>query len=898
MVNRPAFPRALPALLAACAALVLGGARAIAADAPATPAELQGWQDWALHGAESRRCPLTVGTMAGAPDATPCVWPHALALQVDGSGGRFTQTWDLFADSWIALPGDEQHWPRDVSVDGKPAAVVLHGGRPQLRLAAGSYKVSGAFQWKTRPEQLALPPETGIVQLTVNGQRIAQPDRPGEAVSFGRPASTAQTAALELQVYRLVSDDIPVLLTTRLRLQVAGDAREEVLGRALPEGYTPVSLSGSLPARLDPDGRLRVQVRSGSHELLLVARGAAVATTLKRPPLAADAKAAKSSDATPWPREEVWSFQGIDRLRVASAEGADGLDPAQANVPPEWRSLPAYRMAGDSVLTITERSRGLANADENRLSLNRQIWLDFNHAGYTAVDLLRGRMRQQWRLDMVAPLRLQSARSGGENLLVTAGPDAQHTGLELRSPQLNVRAVARMDGARSSLPATGWDARFENVSGTLHLPAGHRLLAAIGPDTTSGSWWSRWGLWSLFGVILVVVFTLRLAGWPVALVAFLALLLTYQEDPSFIWLWANVLLAIGLAPLVPAGRLQRTLLGYRNISLVFLGVALLPLLWGQVRLALYPQLQSQGYSAPGTLGNLAPGMAAAGADENQAALDEVAVASPPPPPMAAPETTNVMAPAVEAPAPEQEAADASSSEGGDAAAAASDEPRRVVSESMSVSSKYGLNAAQAMQRYAPGTQIQTGPGIPAWNYVSYQYGWSGPVDADASVQFIFHRSRVVRPVAHRGCVAAGAVVLRAAAAGFRLHAAGCAARPGRPLRAGRGCWRCTRGPVFGPVSSVWPARRSGCVAGAGCLDARPGVDRRAAQPPDRTAPLPARLRRHLARGGAGVGRSAGAAARCQRTGLRGRCRALGRHALADRHADRRRRGQPRGAPRW
>ena len=28
----------------------------------------------------------------------------------------------------------------------------------------------------------------------------------------------------------------------------------------------------------------------------------------------------------------------------------------------------------------------------------------FNHTGYTAVDLLRGRMRQQWRLDMLRPL--------------------------------------------------------------------------------------------------------------------------------------------------------------------------------------------------------------------------------------------------------------------------------------------------------------------------------------------------------------------------------------------------------------------------------------------------------------------------------------------------------------
>ena len=45
-----------------------------------------------------------------------------------------------------------------------------------------------------------------------------------------------------------------------------------------------------------------------------------------------------------WAREEIWSFASDDRLRVAAAEGADGIDPAQANVPPEWRQYPAFRM--------------------------------------------------------------------------------------------------------------------------------------------------------------------------------------------------------------------------------------------------------------------------------------------------------------------------------------------------------------------------------------------------------------------------------------------------------------------------------------------------------------------------------------------------------------------------
>ena len=706
--------------LARAAALWMLPSAAHAVDAVAVPNELQGWQDWALHGLETRRCPLSVASQGMPASNVSCAWPQVLTLNVDAHGGRFAQAWDVYADSWIALPGDEQHWPRDVKLNNAAAAVVLREGVPQLRLAAGHYAITGKFQWATRPEQLLLPSQIGLLALVVDGQPVVQPQRPGEALSFGRRRSAAQATAMEVQVYRLVSDQIPIILTTRLRLQVAGEAREELLARALPEGFVPVSLSGALPARLDADGRLRVQVRAGSFEITLVARGATSATALHRPALPAAAGR--------WPREEVWSFQGDDRLRVASAEGADGIDPAQANVPEDWRALPAYRMGVDSTLAIAERSRGLANADENRLTLARQLWLDFDHHGYTAVDTVSGQMRQGWRLDMYAPYRLESARSGEDNLLITQGAGAERTGLELRAPTLNVRTLERMDGVRGSVPATGWTTRFEHVSGQLNLPVGHRLLGILGPDIASGTWWSGWGLWSLFGVILVVVFTLRVVGWPAATVAFGALLLMYQENPSFIWAWANTLAAIGLAAVVPLGRLQRFVRCYRLVSVGLLGMLLLPMLFGQIRLAIYPQLEALGYRSANSMSEPRSnereyGKLASKDDRVAMAGRAGAMNSAPMPASAAP-------PPVEIAAEEAVAA---------AGGAAEDkiEAAVVTSARKSNVSSYGLNTQQALQRYAPGTQIQTGPGIPGWRYQSYPYAWSGPVDPDARVRFIF-----------------------------------------------------------------------------------------------------------------------------------------------------------------
>jgi hypothetical protein len=681
----------------------------------ALPPPLRDWQGWVLHGEEFRRCPFlaSASLTPGQPidrSAFRCDWPERLSLVVDGRGGTFTQRWQVFAPIWVALPGDLEHWPRDVRLDGAAAPVVEKDGVPSLRLAPGNHAVAGRFEWSSRPEALPVPDRTAIVDLTVDGQRVAQPERPNRAVWLGKRRTAEQAAALEVQVYRLVQDEIPMYLTTRVRLNVAGEAREELLARVLPDGFTPVSLTGALPARLERDGSLRVQVRAGSHEVQLLARGASVAGTLTRPDTA----------GVQWARDEIWSFAANDSLRVAAAEGADGIDPAQANVPGDWRQLPAFRMSPESKLTVIERSRGLANADDNRLTLVRNLWLDFDHGGYTAVDNITGTMRRDWRLDMQAPFTLASATQNGEQLLVTEG-GAGRSGLELRQPRINLTTVARADSGRA-MPATGWDSRFDQVNGVLHLPAGHRLVAATGTDSAPGSWWERWGLWNVFGVLIVVVFVFWSAGRIPAAIAALALLLTYQEAPAYIWLWGNLLAALAIARAAPEGRFQRIARGYRTVSFVVLGLLLLPFLWMQVRLALYPQLE-----AAGRFEVFTPMM------EQQAAMQ-------------APELhSNVLLRESEVAAAADAAAPAESYEGAPAPLPAAVAPpieadiveesrtKRLINERV----RGVVSSAQVTQRYAAGTVLQAGPGIPAWRYNSYQYNWSGPVEAADQVRFVY-----------------------------------------------------------------------------------------------------------------------------------------------------------------
>jgi hypothetical protein len=641
----------------------------------AVPPELEPWRGWVLHGEEFRRCPFLTGSASANANAFQCAWPERLILNVDARGGRFTQRWQVFAESWVGLPGNLEHWPRDVQVNSTRAAVVARNGVPQLWLTPGTYSLSGVFSWSRRPEALAVPPQTGIVTLTIDGQPIAQPERPGTTVWLGKRRGAAEKPQLELQVYRLVTDDIPVTLTTQIRLQVAGDAREELLAQALPGDFTPLSLTSDLPAKLEPDGRLRVQVRAGTWQIALAARGTGTAESLHRP----------KADG-PWASEEIWSFQSIDRLRIAVVEGVEAVDPVQSNVPEGWREFPSYHVPADAEVRIVERSRGLSAADDNRLELAREIWLDFNHDGYTAVDLIEGQMRQGWRLDLVTPYRLQSARAGQENLLVTEGVAPGATGIELRSPVVDITAVSRID-AGSSMPAAGWQSRFTDVSGTLYLPPGHRLLAAFGADDAPSAWIERWRLLDLFLVLIASLAVGKLLGWRMVALALPALALTHHDSGGMIWLWVNLLIAIVLAREAPEGRLRTVATVYRAVAAVALLAALIPFAANQARLAIYPQLDT------GEFGIVEP----------------------------LPRTVQISAPA-EAPMTTE--------------SAVSDRARQLeeiaVTGSM-VPGKYA--AAPPMQRYAPGTVMQTGPGIPDWHFVSHRYSWAGPVDPAQQLRF-------------------------------------------------------------------------------------------------------------------------------------------------------------------
>jgi hypothetical protein len=697
---------------------------------PIVPAPLEPWRGWVLQGQEFRACPLIAGKPgAGAADFL-CAWPGVLALSADAGGANISQHWRVDADSWIALPGDAEHWPQQVSVDGQPAVVVDRDG-PMLRLAAGSHEVRARIPWRERPQSLRVPQSLGLVALSIDGKSIAPVQRDQDELSLGRAnTGTPEADSIELQVYRRLSDGVPAELTTVLEIYVSGQAREEVIGPVLPAGFVPLALSGEWPARLDNDGRLRVRVQPGNDSLTLQAR----ATT-------ALASFTAHLPAEPWPRQEIWSYAAAPQLRITAASGAIPVDPHQSQVPSEWNALPAFALADGATLTIEERSRGLAADDRNQLSLDREMWLDFDGTAWFARDIVQGDMLQRWRLDAAAPFVLERARAlgagrggrlGDEPLLVTRGDAAELTGVEWRTPAVNLAAGLRIAPTGASLLITGWQDTFDRVDTVLHLPNGYRLLGAPGADRADGSWISAWTLLDVFVAAVLALLAWRLFGRVGGIATIVYLILAHQEGGAPLWTLLAVIALALIVRALPQGRLAVAAEWSKRAALLLLIVVTLPFIADQLRSALHPQLENAtGSSFAASVGGVVGNVEMQPPIEDRVAAEPTAGVAPAPPPQP-----------MAAPAP----ADSSDNYAARSRPAESKEGDSDKLETITVSGSK-IRRADVIGHYSETTVVQTGAGEPGWNLGSrYTLSWSGPVLPTQDVHLIIAPPWLLRPL--------------------------------------------------------------------------------------------------------------------------------------------------------
>ncbi|MCP4868657.1 MAG: hypothetical protein GY898_08055 [Proteobacteria bacterium] len=657
---------------------------------PDVPPALEEWVDWALFGHDNLDCPIVAG-------ARTCAWPGELALRLDEAGGTFALSVQADRELNLALPGDEVRWPRDVTLDGQTALLVHKGATPHVQVPPGSHVVRGRFVWSRLPESLPVPGQIALLDVRVAGQSVAFPRRQADGTLWlqGGRTDAAKEDRLAIEVHRRLDDGVPVLVTTRLRLRVSGKAREVDLGVALPAGTEPISLNSTLPARLDAQGHLRVQLRPGDQTVTIRARSTGPVAEL----------AAPTTDDR-WPEEEIWVFSASPAVRAVRLEGAPGVDPQRTSLDEDWRSLPAWRIARGGSLKLVELRRGEAEPPPDTVNVDRELWLVDSGKSFIVRDNVGGTLNEGGRLELLGNGELGHVRVGSQDRVI-GHLDGGDAGVEVRSGALTMVAELAYPAA-GALPAVGWNRDASRLTAQLNLPPGWSVLATTGVDVADGTWIDAWSLLDLFFLLLIALVTWKVMDLRWGALALIVLGLAWHE-PICPQAWWLVLLAThALIGALSDGVVAKVAIAFRWVFAFGLALQVLVFSWNQITTGVFPQLEHHG-TGPYTSGYFMEGKGAGWGGGPGYGMGGDA---------AAPSDYSY---AIQEEAPAE-----------DAGWELDESSRRPRVQSQAPAKKAPARSSQV----DPQAVVQTGPGLPKWKWNTYALGWNGPVAAGHELRLI------------------------------------------------------------------------------------------------------------------------------------------------------------------
>ncbi|MBK9752571.1 MAG: hypothetical protein IPO88_03515 [Nannocystis sp.] len=707
-------------LAALFAWLVAGGVHAAPLTAAEVPEPLKAWVPWVLHDVAGSACPYIHATT----DQRRCTWPSRLELALGDTRGEFVQEWLVLERSWVPLPGDDERWPQEVKVADVLVVVQVKDGKPGIELEPGLHRVQGVFEWDSLPEKLCVPAETGLLALKVRSEAVAFPQRDNTGVLWlqKREAEGGEENLLDVTVHRRIADSIPLVVTTQVEIHASGKNREVLLGKALLDGFVPMAVRSELPARLEGDGRLRVQIRPGRWTIAIDARGPGPLPELRL-----------GTSEGPWAAEEIWAFAAEPTLRRVEITGVSAVDPQQTLLPDEWKRLPAYRVRPGDAMMLGETHRGEVDRGPDQLTLVRSWWLDFDGRGFTVRDMLEGDVFNTRRLEVRTPAQLGYAAAAGSPQFITALVEGGQPGVELRSTRLQLSADLRVPagGLEMTLSAVDWDQDFASVRGQLHLPPGWRLLHTIGVDEVDDTWLQRWTLLDIFLVLVISIAIARLYGWAWGTLAVVTLALAFPEWMAPRTVWIFVLVGEALQRALPDGKLRALARIYCLGALVTLTGFVIAFTVQQVRGGLYPALAVRSDDDGFGLGVLGGKRDAMPAQAMPTATD-----------YRGGEEGTLGRPDDGAPRFAAEPMGGAIPEDGGAYDQIQVEQERgkadVYGSSNSSNGEWSQKALmrkqQKLREYDANTVVQTGSGVPDWSWRSVALAWNGPVARDQQLR--------------------------------------------------------------------------------------------------------------------------------------------------------------------
>ncbi len=508
------------------------------AEEPAIPAALKDWVAWVKDSHPEWECARTNNNYE-------CIWPGEAFYTISQNEGRFEVNVEILKESWLPLPSSANHQPaklliRTLSGGTIDAPIDHREDGLFIKLPKGSFNISGSFFWNSPPNELPLPDLYGMLNVATGENTALKFRRKESQLWIESPNQTSTVNSLSLSVTRLIKDDLPLEITTLIRLKVAGGARSINLGKVLPLNSVPVKVESPLINHLSSEGDLAVQVTPGEYDIVI--------TSILPQPVTTITLASNPNKL--WPKDEIWSIETNSSFRIIEVSGGKSIPADLSDLPDQWRNgtILAIPSEGTSI-SLKEIARGEQNALPNTITINREIWLDMSGEGYTAVDQISGTASRDFRLNALAETELGRVDVDDKQRLVTIDPATQAKGVELRNSLINVKAVSRIAEKRS-FSAVGWNFDANNISLKINLPPSWKLFHVSGALDSNNSWTSSWDLMQIFIAILIILSTFKIFGKKAALIVAAVTILNQNEFLAPKTMFIHVLILSALCFLV------------------------------------------------------------------------------------------------------------------------------------------------------------------------------------------------------------------------------------------------------------------------------------------------------------------------------------------------------------
>lgn len=501
-----------------------------------TPSELKEWSNWIREAHPEWQC-------AKVNSGYECAWPGKVSLTISNKEGQFALDVEVLNETWLPLPSNTNFQPVKIEVKTAKGDIISppidkNENGLFIKLQKGSFHITGNFIWDSPPNELPLPDSYGMLELKSTEDSNLKFKRNDSQIWIESERENSSVNSLGINVFRLINDNLPLEITTLIRLKISGQARSINLGKVLPLNSTPIKIITTLTNHLSTDGELVVQVSPGEYDLMI--------TSVMQQPVTEISLAENKSGI--WPTEEIWTIQNNPSFRIIEISGGKSIPADITELPEDWKNGTILAVsAQENKISFKEIARGEQNIIPNNTSINRELWLDMNGKGFTSVDKISGTASKEFRLNVLSETQLGRVDVNGKQRLVTIDPQTQSKGVELRETAINVQAVSRIEQT-SSFSAVGWNFDANNISMKLNLPPSWKLFHVTGAQDAYNSWTGSWDLMQIFIAILIILSSYKIFNKKIALLVLATTFLNHGEflAPNSMFINVLILSAIGL----------------------------------------------------------------------------------------------------------------------------------------------------------------------------------------------------------------------------------------------------------------------------------------------------------------------------------------------------------------